>query len=138
MKRRAALSAAQQEVMDVIWEVGEATVSDVRQTLAGQNREVARNTVLTMMQRMEEKGWLVHRQSGNTYIYRPAIPRNASRAQKVGDILESMFDGAADELVTSLLEYRGLTSDEADRIRRLLDDADQSQNKSRQQGNGSD
>ena len=78
--------------MEIVWDAGEATVSDVRKVLASRQRDLARNTVLTMMVRMEEKGWLKHRESGNTFVCRPTLPRNVSRAQKVGD-LDSLFGG---------------------------------------------
>ena len=62
------LTDAQREIMEIVWERGEATVSEVRDALA-QRRQLARNTVQTMIVRLEEKGWLKHREQGRTFVY---------------------------------------------------------------------
>lgn len=119
------LSDAQREIMEIIWDRGEATVSEVRAALL-RNREVARNTVQTMIVRLEEKGWLKHRTSGRTFVYCANVPRRTSLGAKVSQMVDRMFAGSADELMTALLEYRGLSSDEAERIRAMIDDAEAS------------
>src|SRR5438105_3046918 len=55
-----ALSEAQLEIMDCVWQGGEVTVTDVWNVLAGR-RPLARNTVLTLMDRLEKTGWLRRR-----------------------------------------------------------------------------
>ena len=72
--RLPALSEAQLEIMDVVWEGGEVTVTDVWNVLAGR-RQLARNTVLTLMDRLEKKGWLKRRAEGQTHFYSAASPR---------------------------------------------------------------
>lgn len=119
------LSDAQREIMEVIWDVGEATVSEVRDRLL-QNRNVARNTVQTMMVRLEEKGWLKHRTSGRTFVYSANTPRHTSLGAKVAQMVDRMFAGSPEQLMTALLEYRGLSSDEANRIRDMIDKAEAS------------
>ncbi len=118
-----ALSEAQQEVMEIIWDRGEATVSEVREVLL-RKREVARNTVQTTMVRLEEKGWLKHRTSGRTFVYSANVPRRTSLGAKVSQVVDRMFAGSTEDLMTALLEYRGLSSDEADRIRAMIDNAE--------------
>ena len=117
------LSDAQREIMEIIWDRGEATVSEVREVIL-RNRDIARNTVQTVMVRLEEKGWLKHRTSGRTFVYAANIPRRSSLGAKVSQMVDRMFAGSADELMTALLEYRGLSADEADRIRAMIDDAE--------------
>jgi BlaI family penicillinase repressor len=53
------LSPAQREIMDLVWAQGEVTASELR-ALLPQDRDLARNTVRTMLERMEVKGWLQH------------------------------------------------------------------------------
>ena len=69
------LSPAQQEVMEIVWEKGELAAIEVRGLLAD-GRELARETVRTMLQRMEDKGWLKHRVVGRTFFYSAAVPRD--------------------------------------------------------------
>src|SRR3990167_4045221 len=122
------LTDAQREIMEVVWERGEATVTEVRDALA-QQRELARNTVQTMIVRLEEKGWLKHREQGRTFVYSAKRPRPAPLGAKVTQMIDRLFAGSPEEMVTALIEYRGLTSGEADRIRKMIDEADTKQNR---------
>ncbi len=124
-KRRSTLrglSDAQREIMEIVWNRGEVSAVEVREILA-KKRELAKNTVRTLLDRMERKGWLKHREEGRTYLYSAAQPREASIGQKVVEMVEHVCGGSAEELVTALLDYRGLTADELKRIRAMLDEA---------------
>ena len=127
----APLTDAQREIMELVWERGEITVSEVRDALA-QRRELARNTVQTMIVRLEEKGWLKHRQEGRTFVYSAKRPRTVSLGAKVSQMVDHLFAGSAEEMVTALLEYRGLSSEEAERIRTMIEAAETKQKQSSQ------
>ena len=116
------LSEAQQEIMEIVWERGEASVSDVRSVLESR-RDVARNTVRTLLERMEEKGWLKHRIDNRTYVYSAAHPRESTIGQKVMDVLDQVCGGSPETLMTALLDYRGLKAKELARVRKMLNDA---------------
>ena len=116
------LSQSQREIMEIVWERGEVSAVDVREILS-EKRDLAKNTVRTMLDRMEEKGWLKHREDGRTYLYSAAQPREASIGQKVVEVVEHVCGGSPEELVTALLDYRGLSSQELKRIRTMLDEA---------------
>ena len=125
MKKRRklpALSPAQREIMEIIWARGELSVAQTREVLA-QTRDVARNTVRTLLERMAEKGWLTCRQEGRTYFYSAAQPRETSIGERVLDVVDHVCGGSPETLVTALLDYRGLTKSELGRIRQMLDEA---------------
>jgi BlaI family transcriptional regulator, penicillinase repressor len=113
------LTPAQGEIMEIIWERCEVSATGVRKVLS-QSRPVARNTVRTLLERMEEKGWITHREDGRTFLYRAARPRHASIGQKVREVIETMCGGSPEALVTALLDYRGLSRAELERIRDML------------------
>ena len=117
-----ALSPAQREIMEIVWGRGEVTASEVRKILSGR-RDVARNTVRTLMERMEEKGWLKHREHGRTFVYSASQPRQATIGQKVVEVLDHICGGSPETLVNALLDYRGLSEAELKRIRKMLDGA---------------
>lgn len=117
------LTDAQREIMEVVWQSGEVTVAEVRDALSAR-RQVARNTVQTMMVRLEERGWLTHRESGRTFVYSAKRPRKASLGAKVSQMVDRLFAGSPEEMVTALIEYRGLTPDEAQRIREMIKEAE--------------
>ena len=116
------LSQAQREIMEIIWDRGEVSAHDVRKILS-EKRALARNTVRTLLERMENKGWLKHREDGRTFIYSAAQPREVSIGQRVLEVVEHLCGGSPEELMTALLDYRGLSAQELKRIRALLDEA---------------
>lgn len=122
----APLTESQREIMEIVWQQGEVTVTEVRDALA-ERRELARNTVQTMIVRLEEKGWLKHRQSGRTFIYSAKRPRANVLGAKVAQMVDRLFAGSPEELVTALLDYRGLSPEEAERIRTMIEAAETNQ-----------
>ncbi|WP_339911255.1 BlaI/MecI/CopY family transcriptional regulator [Symmachiella dynata] len=119
------LTDAQREIMEIVWERHEVTVSEVRDALSAR-RQLARNTVQTMIVRLEDKGWLKHREQGRTFVYSANRPRTVSLGAKVAQMVDRFFAGSPEEMVTALIEYRGLTADEAERIRDMIDEAESS------------
>ena len=113
------LSPAQQEIMEIVWSRGEVAAIEVRELLA-EGRTLARETVRTMLERMEEKGWLTHRVVGRTFFYSAAVPRDATAGRQVIELIDNVCGGSPERLMTALLDYRGLTADEARRIEALL------------------
>jgi predicted transcriptional regulator len=116
------LSDAQLEIMQVIWDRGEATVADVWRAISRQ-RPIARNTVLTTITRLDEKGWLRHHSLGNTFVYSAVHPRQTTLAGMATRLIDAAFQGSAAGLVMTLLEGARLSEEEASRIRDMLDKA---------------
>ena len=116
------LSPAQREIMESIWTHGELSVSQTREILS-EERDVARNTVRTLLERMVEKGWLKYREDGRTYLYSAAVPRQTSIGERVIDVVDHVCGGSPEAMVTALLDYRGLTKEELSRIRQMLNRA---------------
>lgn len=125
MAKRAAnpLTEAQREIMETVWELGEVTVSDVHVRIA-EHREVARNTVQTLMVRLEEKGWLRHIQRGRKFVYSAARTRSKSLGARVAHMVDFMFAGSPEQMVNALLEHRGLSDSELENIRELIEQAE--------------
>lgn len=128
-----ALSDAQQEIMEIIWDREELSVSEVWEVLQ-ERRDVARNTVQTMIVRIEQKGWIDHRSIGRTFVYKAIQPRTTTLRQRLDDLMSAAGRRSAEALVTALLEDASLTKAAADRIRAMIDDAEQ-RTKTRKKGN---
>lgn len=120
---RAPLSAAQLEIMQVVWDAGETTVGRIWRALADR-RPISRNTVGTLVQRLEDKGWLKRREEGNTFHYRAAAPRRQTFGAMLERLLDSAFGGSVEGLVLALLERRPPTLEEAARIRKRIAEAE--------------
>ena len=117
------LSEAQMEIMNVVWNRGEATVADVWKAL-GSQRKLARSTVVTMLTRLEEKGWLCCDEEGHAFRYRATVPREATLGNVVHRLVDTVFGGSAEGLVMALLHGRGVSKEEARRIKKMIDRAE--------------
>lgn len=130
-KKTTGLSGAQLEVMGVIWELGEASVSDVWRELS-KRRTIARNTVQTTLVRLEEKGFLKHRTVGNAFRYAATAPRKKTIRQMLRSLLNGAFQGSTEGLMMALLEEAPPSDDELKRIRKKLNQLKQNENTSRE------
>ncbi len=118
-KPRGRLSHAQIEIMNVLWHRGEATVTEVWNELSTR-RPIARNTVQTMLTRLEGRGWLQHAAKGNHFLYSPTVPRASAVREIVTTLVDSAFAGSAERMVMALLDGRSFTPAEAERIRKMI------------------
>jgi predicted transcriptional regulator len=117
-----ALSEAQLEIMQIVWERGGATVGEVWKELDAR-RTLARNTVLTLMDRLVQKGWLSRKPHAQAFQYRATVPRERALGGVVRRLVDTAFGGSAEGLVMTLIDSGGLSAEEAARIRKLIDAA---------------
>lgn len=117
------LSEAQLEIMNIVWDRGVVTVADVWKELAAR-RKVARNTVLTMLTRLEEKGWVSRDEEEHAHRYRAAVPREVTLGTMIRRLVDTAFGGSAEGLVMALLHGRGISKEEARRIRKMIGQAE--------------
>jgi predicted transcriptional regulator len=105
--------------MDVVWELGSATVSDVVENLKG-DPPLHYSTVLTTLRILETKGYLKHRKEGRAFIYRAAVQREQERDKAVSHLLRRFFDGSTEMLMLNLVERKGVSAEELQRIRERI------------------
>ena len=108
------------QIMNVVWDRGKATVHDVKNALS--RRKPAYSTILTMMRKLEAKGYLEHEVDGRTYVYRPLISQQAVRQGVLGDLVERLFEGSTSLLLTSLVEQNRISENELREIRKLIEE----------------
>lgn len=106
------------DVMTVLWDLGSATVAEVRERLAD---PLAYTTVLTVLRTLEEKGFVAHLQEGKAHRYLPLVERQAAGQSAVARLLETIFRGSPEMLLTQLVSDRSLSDDELQRLRTLVD-----------------
>jgi predicted transcriptional regulator len=113
------LTSAELEIMNIVWELGRATVRDVYERLR-ERRKVAYTSVMTFMKILEQKGYLKKRLADRAYLYQPARPRRQVVGAMVRDFVERVFQGAAKPLLVHLVEDHSLSPQDLAEIRRLL------------------
>jgi len=121
MKRRGSVLGPQElQIMKVVWERGRVTVRDVYQTLL-ERRQVAYTTVMTMMNILEQKGFL-KKSAGDdrAYLYEPAKSRKSVMRAMVNEFVERVFGGSANPLMLHLIEDEHVTRKDLDDLRKLV------------------
>jgi len=106
------------DVMSVLWDEKSATVAEVRSRLADR---LAYTTVLTILRTLEQKGYVAHTDEGRAHRYHPLVEREKAGASALPRMLDTLFGGSAELLLTHLVRDRRLGRDELDNMRKLLD-----------------
>jgi predicted transcriptional regulator len=123
---KGSLTAAQYEIMDVVWDVGAAgvTVADIWQTIASA-RDIGRTTVLNQVDRLEKRGWLRRLPGDGPTRFAATLSKEDASRQLVAGFVSDYFRGSTVDLVSALLgsDAGALTRKEVDRLRKLLDQA---------------
>ena len=106
------------EILKVLWEQGPSSVKDVHRHL-DQADDLAHNTVQTLLRIMETKRLVDHHVEGRTFIYTPRFSREESTVR----FLDRVFDGAASQLVQSLLRSERIPPEELKKMHVMIADA---------------
>ncbi len=114
------LGETEMEVLHHVWELGEATVKDVKERIL-EDRQVAYTTIMTVMKNLADKGYLKYRKDGVTYVYSPAQEPESVRFNLVKDLVKKVFKGSPSELVQTLVEGEKLTKADKEEILKLID-----------------
>ena len=116
------LTRRERQIMDVLYRRGRVSAADVMAELPG---EPNYSTVRTQLRVLEDKGHVVHEEDGVRYVYAPAVPRHAARKSALKHLVETFFDGSAEQVVAAVLggEASRLSDDDLTRIAGLVADA---------------
>jgi predicted transcriptional regulator len=113
------LTEQELEIMKVVWELQTATVRDVYEALL-RRRKIAYTTVMTMMNILEEKGYLKKRAEDKAHVYRPAQAKAKVIRAMVQEFVERVFNGSAEPLLVQLVKDRQLSPQELEKIARAI------------------
>jgi BlaI family transcriptional regulator, penicillinase repressor len=115
----AVLTRRERQIMDILFRRGRATAAEVMEELPG---TTSYSTVRTQLRVLEEKGHARHDEEGLRYVYMPAVARTAARKSALRHLVETFFDGSAENVVAALLGGEGarLSEEELQRIADLV------------------
>lgn len=94
------LSRRERQIMEAVYRLGEASVAAVQEELPD---DPDYHAVRVAMAKLEDKGYLDHRQDGRRYIYTPEIPRDEAKRSALGHLVRTYFSGAPSEVLLTLL-----------------------------------
>lgn len=107
------------DLMDVLWERGSATASEMQDALQD---ELAYTTVLTLLQTLEEKGHVWAEKDGRAYRFHPEVDREQAGGSALRYVLDKIFRGSPEKMLYGMVDDVDLTREELARMRRMLDE----------------
>ena len=104
-------------VMSVLWRLGSASVSDVRDAL---EEELAYTSVLSALQTLEEKGFVRHEAKGRAYRYFPAVEAERAGGSALARVRDAIYHGSVERMFAQMVSDKKLSRKELERMRQLI------------------
>ena len=114
------LGHLQRAVLEIVWQLGEGTVHQVRDRLS-RRKKLAYTTVLTTLQNLEKSGWLRHKNHGKSYIYMPARTREEAGASSLRRLMKRAFDGDVFLMFQHLIKDSNLKDGQLQKLKEMID-----------------
>lgn len=114
------LGETEMEILNIVWDLGEASVADVRERIH-EYREVAYTTVMTIMKNLADKEYLKYRKDGLSYIYSAAVQPDQVRYSLINRLIDKVFQGSPKDLVQTLVQNENLSEEERQEIKNMID-----------------
>jgi predicted transcriptional regulator len=114
------LAEREAQLMDVLWDRGPSTVNEVQASLPD---TLAYTTVLTMLRKLEAKGYVGHQEEGRAHRYHALIERTAAQDGALKAVVARLFKGSSDALLMHLVEREKLSAEQVLRIEERLREA---------------
>jgi predicted transcriptional regulator len=112
------LTQRELDIMGVLWDRGEATVTEVRDRI---DPDLSYTSISSMIRTLEIKGYVSHRRGeGKTHVYFPAIDPETAGESALQRVLDKIYGGSPIKLIAHLMENQRLSKKELTRIRELL------------------
>jgi predicted transcriptional regulator len=116
---RGAFTRRELDVMTVLWDLESGTVAEVRAKLKD---KLAYTTVLTVLRTLEQKGYARHEEDGRAHRYLPALKRETAGTSALKRLLDTVFKGSPELLMTQMVSEHDLSEAELRRLRKLLEE----------------
>ena len=121
MRTRTTLANAELAVMELLWDEGRSSARDVREGLYPGAEKAQHGTVQRLLQRLEDKGYVVRDSTTPVNLFSAAISRDDYASDELESLAQRLTGGSLAPLVTHLLEQKRLSPTEIDRLRHILD-----------------
>jgi predicted transcriptional regulator len=116
------LSRRERQILDILYQKSRATAAEVQAELP---EPPSYSAVRALLRILEDKGHVRHEQDGPRYVYLPTVARDNAKRSALRHILQTFFDGSAEQAISALLDEPStrLSREELDRLARLIDGA---------------
>lgn len=116
------LSRRERQIMDILYQRGKASASEVREAMAD---APSYSAVRAMLRVLEDKGHVKHQAEGLKYVYVPTVARDKAKRSAVKHLLDTFFKESPEQVVAALLDVSStrLTREELDRMSEMIEKA---------------
>jgi BlaI family penicillinase repressor len=115
------LANAELAVMELLWETDQLTARSIRERLYPDSDKAQHGTVQRLLQRLEDKGYVVRDRHRAAHHFSAAVTREAYAGNQLETLAEKLTGGSLAPLITHLVEKQRLSPHEIERLRRILD-----------------
>ena len=120
---RPPVSEAEREALEVLWEYGPLPVRAVHGRLSTHGPRWARSTVITLLQRLEKKGYVTSDKSEFAFTFRAVVTRDDLADQRLRELADELYEGQAGPLLLAFARRQRFSPGELDELRRLIDES---------------
>jgi predicted transcriptional regulator len=120
---RPPMSDAEREVLMVLWEQGPKTVREMHTLVEGRGQRWTRSTVITLLQRLERKGYVASDKEQPAFVFRPAVSREEVMHQRLAELADELAEGSALPLLLAFAQRHRFTAAEIARFQQIIDEA---------------
>jgi BlaI family transcriptional regulator, penicillinase repressor len=124
MKPTVSISAAEAEVMEVLWRHNSPTGTDEIIAALARQRQWHESTIKTLLERLRKKGAIRASKDGRRYLYSPVLKRDEWVARESAGLLDRLFDGRVTPFVAHVSRHRKLARRDIDELKRLIEELD--------------
>ena len=117
---RKPLSRRETQIMDVIFQLGEATAADIVERLPD---PPSYSSIRALLVILEEKGHLTHHKEGARYIYNPTLSADKAKQSALSHLVKTFFSGSPQQVVATLLSTNDLSPEDLDELAKLIEEA---------------
>ena len=104
------LTKAEEQVMQIVWSLGEGTIKDVLNEF--EDPKPAYNTVATVLKILKNKEFVEYKVDGTTYVYYPLITKESYSSYQVRHLLKNYFNGSFTRLATFFAQDNNMSLDD--------------------------
>ena len=119
---RLAISSAEREVLRVLWDLGAVGVKEVCEQLAAEGFEWTRSTVITLLQRLEKKGYVSSDKSRFAFVFRAVVSRDDLVRQRLAEVADELCEGEWSPLLLAFAQQNKLTDKDIGELQKLIDE----------------
>jgi BlaI family transcriptional regulator, penicillinase repressor len=113
------ITKAQEEILKVMWEIGEGVVTDIIEKLP--NPKPAYNTVSTVIKVLEKKGYVLHKVYGKTYVYFPVVSKKDYAQYVLKDTIKGLFNNSVNQALSFFVKQKDISIRELEELKKMIE-----------------